>query len=234
MQESFYGRPILQAHRETVESDDNDILKEAQSQDVALLVVGDPFGATTHSDLFLRASQQSIEVKVIHNASILTAVACCGLQLYSFGETVSIPFWDDSWKPSSFFDKILFNRKNGLHTLCLLDIKVREKSVESLIKNRDVYEKPRFMSVAVAAQQLLQIIESKREANELQTEGEVNEETLAVGLARVGSDSQEICYATLSQMADLDLGSPLHSLIIPGTLHPLEEQMLQLFKHKVQ
>lgn len=38
--------------------------------------------ATTHSDLALRAKQQGIKVQVIHNASIMNAVACCGLQLY--------------------------------------------------------------------------------------------------------------------------------------------------------
>ena len=42
------------------------------------------------------------------------------LQLYNFGETVSIVLWTDSWKPDSFYDKIASNRKQGLHTLCLL------------------------------------------------------------------------------------------------------------------
>lgn len=45
---------------------------------------------------------------------------CFVLQLYSFGETVSIVFWTDTWKPESFFDKIEKNRQNGMHTLCLL------------------------------------------------------------------------------------------------------------------
>ena len=57
---------------------------------------------------------------VIHNASIMNAIGCCGLQLYHFGETVSIPFWTDSWKPDSFADKIESNLRCGLHTLCLL------------------------------------------------------------------------------------------------------------------
>ena len=71
---------------------------------MAFLVVGDPFGATTHSDLVLRAKELGIPhqvcemffmrvsskiiVKVVHNASIMNAVGCCGLQLYNFGETV--------------------------------------------------------------------------------------------------------------------------------------------------
>ena len=41
-------------------------------------------------------------------------------QLYNFGETVSIVFWTESWKPQSFYDKIMKNLNAGLHTLCLL------------------------------------------------------------------------------------------------------------------
>lgn len=58
--------------------------------------------------------------RVLHNASIINAIGCCGLQLYHFGETVSIPFWTDTWKPDSFLDRIEGNLQRGLHTLCLL------------------------------------------------------------------------------------------------------------------
>jgi diphthamide biosynthesis methyltransferase len=43
--------------------------------------------ATTHTDLMLRAVALGIECQSIHNTSIFTAVACCGLQLYQFGQT---------------------------------------------------------------------------------------------------------------------------------------------------
>ena len=76
---------------------------------MAFLVVGDPFGATTHADLMIRARELGIKTKTIHNASIMNAIGCCGLQLYSFGETVSIPFWTEDWQPDSFFDKIQVN-----------------------------------------------------------------------------------------------------------------------------
>ena len=45
---------------------------------------------------------------------------CYEHQLYNFGETVSIVLWTDTWKPDSFYDKIAANKKQGLHTLCLL------------------------------------------------------------------------------------------------------------------
>ena len=57
----------------------------------------------------------------------------------------------------------------------------------------------------------------------------LTEESLCVGLARVGSESQSICTSTLESMISVDLGGPLHSLVIPGHMHPLELDMLKQF-----
>lgn len=76
--------------------------------------------ATTHSDLVVRAKKLGVEVKVVHNASVMNAIGVCGLQLYRYGETISIPFFTETWRPDSFYEKIKRNRTLGLHTLCLL------------------------------------------------------------------------------------------------------------------
>lgn len=55
------------------------------------------------------------------------------------------------------------------------------------------------------------------------------EDTVFVGLSRVGSDAQRIVSATLQEMTQIDLGEPLHSLIIPGEMHSLERDMLLQF-----
>ncbi|XP_054710685.1 diphthine methyl ester synthase-like isoform X2 [Uloborus diversus] len=220
--EEFYEREVILADREMVEQDSNSILEDAVENDVAFLVVGDPFGATTHTDIVLRALQKGIPYKVIHNASILNAIGCCGLQLYRFGETVSIVFWTSDWKPESFYDKIETNRRKGLHTLCLLDLKIKEQSVENLIKGKKIFEPPRFMTASCAAQQLLEIIAKKQ--SEAYTEN-----TVCVGLARIGSDSETIIAAPLKRIATYDLGKPLQSLIICGDLHPVELDMLSYF-----
>ncbi|XP_003220035.1 diphthine methyl ester synthase isoform X1 [Anolis carolinensis] len=224
--EEFYGKELILADRDVVEQEADTILEDAHLCDVAFLVVGDPFGATTHSDLVLRAVKLGIPYQVIHNASILNAVGCCGLQLYNFGETVSIVFWTDTWKPESFFDKIVKNRRNGMHTLCLLDIKVKEQSVENLMRGKKIYEPPRYMTVNQAAEQLLAVVQNRQQQGE---EPEVTENTVCVGLARVGGADQKIASGTLQQMTTVILGDPLHSLIITGTLHPLEVDMLKLF-----
>ncbi|XP_017293102.1 diphthine methyl ester synthase isoform X2 [Kryptolebias marmoratus] len=215
---------LILADRDLVEQGADKILKDAAVTDVAFLVVGDPFGATTHSDLVLRAVHAGIPYKVIHNASIMNAVGCCGLQLYNFGETVSVVFWTETWRPESFYDKICKNRSAGLHTLCLLDIKVKEQSIENMMRGKKIYEPPRFMTVSQAADQLLQIVQRRREAGE---ELGVTEDTLCVGLARLGSDDQVIRAGTLQQLASCDLGGPLHSLAVTGRLHPLEVDMLR-------
>ena len=47
-----------------VEQRASDILKDASSSDIALLVVGDPLGATTHTDFIMRAREMDIPFKV--------------------------------------------------------------------------------------------------------------------------------------------------------------------------
>jgi diphthine methyl ester synthase len=42
--ETFYGTSIILADREMVETQSDDILQDAQTDHVAFLVVGDPFG----------------------------------------------------------------------------------------------------------------------------------------------------------------------------------------------
>ncbi|GFS25495.1 diphthine methyl ester synthase-like [Elysia marginata] len=210
-----------------VEQASDELMEGADTEDIAFLVVGDPLGATTHTDLILRAVEKGLQYRVIHNASIMNAVGCCGLQLYSYGETVSIVFWEKDWKPESFYDKILVNRERGMHTLCLLDIKMKEQTIENLMKGRPIYEPPRFLSASQACKQLLEIVQQRDK--DKTTDSDLTPDTVCVAVARVGASDQKISVATLEEMCDVDMGSPLHSLVIPGNMHPLEGQMLTLF-----
>ena len=141
--------------------------------------MGDPLCATTHVDLMLRAKEQGVDVQVIHNTSVMGAVASCGLPLYQYGYTVSIPLFEDSWKPSSFYERIRYNRDGGMHTLCLLDIKVKEPDYNSMVSGGKIrYLPPRFMSVNTAIDQLFEVEEEKGE-------GVITQETLAVGMVNL-------------------------------------------------
>lgn len=221
--EKYYGREVILADRELVESGSDDILAGGQEDDIAFLVVGDPFGATTHTDLVIRARELGIKYTTIHNASVMNAVGACGLQLYNFGQTVSLVFFTDSWKPDSFYDKILENRRIGLHTLLLLDIKVKEQSIENMARGRLIYEPPRYMDINCAAEQLLEIEEARGENC-------YGEDTPCVAISRLGSPSQKFFAGTLKQMTAYDCGEPLHSMVILGNrVHELETEFLREF-----
>ncbi|KAJ4375117.1 diphthine synthase [Neocucurbitaria cava] len=221
--EAFYGREVIIADREMVESSSDDILADADKVDVAFLVVGDPFGATTHTDLVLRARALSIPTRSIPNASILTSIGATGLQLYNFGQTISMVFFLDNWKPASFYDRVAENAAIGLHTLVLLDIKVKEQSLENMARGRKIYEPPRYMTVAQCAAQMLEIEEVKKE-------GVYGRDSLAVGVARVGAVDEKIVAGTLGELCEADLGKPLHSLVLLGRrTHDLERDFLEEF-----
>jgi diphthine synthase len=227
--EVFYGKPLILADRDMVETESDEILRDAQIQDVSLLVVGDPFGATTHTDILLRARALGIQTRVIHNASIMNAVGACGLQLYNFGQTVSLVFFTDTWRPDSFYDRVRENADLGMHTLILLDIKVKEQSEENLARGRKIYEPPRYMSIPQAVTQLAEV-EDARRGGVL-----VPERTLAVALSRVGAgpEDERIVCGTLAQLREQPpdaFGDPLHSLVIVGRrLHHLEAEYAAAF-----
>ncbi|KAJ3341305.1 hypothetical protein HDU93_005275 [Gonapodya sp. JEL0774] len=132
--EEFYGKKLIVADREMVESEADSILKDADVVNVSFLVVGDPYGATTHTDLVLRAKERGIQ----------------------------------------------------------------------------------------AIDQLLEV-ETRRKGNVY------SGTTIGVGLARVGSVDAKIVVGTLEQLRDVEFGAPLHSLVIPGQMHPLEIDLVETF-----
>ncbi|GMN35763.1 hypothetical protein TIFTF001_005513 [Ficus carica] len=225
--EKLYGKPVILADREMVEEKADEILSAARASDVAFLVVGDPFGATTHTDLVVRAKKLGIDVKVVHNASVMNAIGICGLQLYRYGETVSIPFFTETWRPDSFYEKIQRNRNLGLHTLCLLDIRVKEPSLESLCRGKKQYEPPRYMTIMTAIEQLLEVEQTKGESV-------YGEDTECVGFARLGSEDQVVVAGSMRELQSVDFGAPLHCLVITGNTHPVEEEMLDFYRIRIE
>jgi len=206
--ERFYGKRITLASREMVEQGEDHIVEEARKKDVAFLVVGDPFSATTHIELFKQALLQGVPVKIINNASILTAIGITGLQLYKFGKTTSIPFTENYATLETPYTVLQENQKMGLHTLFLLDLQP---------------EKKKFMTVNEALE-ILEKIEAEKK------EGLIHGQLLVVGCARLGSDDFVIRSGTLQEVKDYDFSEPPHCLIIPGTLHFVEEEMVRFWR----
>ena len=227
--EEYYGKKIILADREMIEIGfDKEILEKAKSSKVSLLVVGDPFSATTHIDLYLRCIHEGVKVEVVNNASILNSIGITGLSLYRFGETVSIPFFTEKWRPYSFYDKICRNYNNDLHTLILLDIKVKEISEENLAKGKKIYEKPRFMTVNQALEELLEA--SEKSENIIENKGLITEENLCYGVARIGSESQIVKAGKIKDIIKFDFGKPLHSVVICAkTLSSIEKEVVEFY-----
>ena len=92
-----------------------------------------------------------------------------------------------------------------------------------MMKGKTKFLPPRYMSVSVAAEQLI-------EAETTHGEGsyDVNK-TLCIGLARMGQPTQQMVAGTLEELKDVDMGGPLHSLIICGELHDLELDIVREF-----
>lgn len=204
--ERLLGKKVRTLSRIEVE-DGHAILEAAAQQKVAFLVVGDPMAATTHVDLRLRAEAVNIPTRIIHGASILTAAAgVLGLQVYKFGRTTTIPFSAQGFIPTSPLEAILGNRRAGLHTLVLFDL----RDDGTVLAPRD----------AIAA--------VLRMGAEIGTK-EIGPQTLACVLSRVGAPDVLAVAGRIGDLAERDLGPPPHCIVIPGSLHFLEKEALIAF-----
>lgn len=229
--ERVIGRTVMHAYREDVEGADGGdplIIKEAMSKDVVLIIVGTPLFATTHTELLIRAQELKIEISVLHNASIHSAMGCCGFNSYGFGRTVSIPFFIDGWRPYEFIRNVLSNFNSGLHTLCLLDIKINEPTIETLL-GKENKRYTRFMTIPEAISQIEEAA-GHWKITELSN-------IKIVGIERLGLESECFTYGTLQEMKNKEYGDPLHSIIIPSVHgNAMEKECIERFfrayKHK--
>ena len=205
------GKAIETLDRSQVE-DGTRIIDAARERRVAFLVPGDPMTATTHVDLRMRATRESIETVVIHGSSALTAVpGALGIQHYKFGRTTTLPFPQEGFAPLSPYDVIAENLTRGLHTMVLLDIDA---------------ENSRYMTANEGLRLLLDM-ESRA------GKGVISEDTLVCAVARAGSPD---CVARAGRLRDLlgtDFGPPLHTIVVPGKLHFMEEEALAVLASKV-
>jgi diphthine synthase len=203
--EEVYGKKIIVANRQMVESDENGIINAAKDADVAFLVAGDPLVATTHMDLYLRARQHRIKCKIYHNASVVSAIGITGLQVYKFGKVTSIPMHNENVETP--YNVLKENQSIGLHTLFLLDLNPDEG---------------KFMTANDAIRYLLKVEIKRNEKIFL-------EKTLCVGCARIGSDDQLIKFGHAKDILKVDFGKPVHCLIVPGKMHFMEEESLKIW-----
>ncbi len=157
------GRKIEILKREDLEEESWKVVNEGAEKDVVILVPGDPMIATTHASIMVEAGKKGIGVRIIHNASIISAVAgVTGLHVYRFGKTatVSYPYRDIISRTP--LDIIKQNLSINAHTLLLLDLN------------------PEPMTIPEAVSILERI-----------DDGTLNH--FAVGIARAGGDNFIVC-----------------------------------------
>ena len=197
----FNGKIIL-SDRILIESG-YEILNNSKNYNCAVLVKGDAFSATTHIDLYLRAKKENIKVEVIHNSSILTAVGDTGLSLYKFGKTASIPFnYKNIFTP---FEIYLENGSGkNMHTLFLLDLDPKNNKYMNFKEGLNYFKE--------------------------NGDGSINLDTNCVICAAIGTEEQIIKYGKIKDLLNVEINVYPQCIIIPGKLHFMEEEMLELFK----
>jgi diphthine synthase len=204
--EILVGKKVTIVSRKALEEEEgHQVLREAEHGKVIFLVPGDPMIATTHVDLRIRAKKMGIGTRIVHGASIVSAVmGLTGLQNYKFGRSVTIPFPEKGVTAETPYRVILENTRRGLHTLCFLDVKA---------------EKKLYMTVKDGLNALLTVEETKR-----RDVAAFN--TLAVGVARAGAPDSCVRAGYVKDLLNYNFGLPPHILVFPGKLHFMEAEAL--------
>lgn len=202
--EEYYGKKITPLYREDVELHPEPVLDAAAKGDAVFLTAGDSMVATTHADIRIRAAERGIQTRIIHGASITTAVCgLCGLQNYRFGKSVSVPFPYGKWFPMTPIEVISANLAQNLHTLVFLDIQK---------------DKERYMHVSEA----VDLLEEQASRAGMRI-------PLYVGIARAGSATPVVHAGDAEEMRRFAFGDPLHIMVVPGELHDIEREYLVRF-----
>lgn len=206
--ERLIGKRVVTLSRQDLEENAPETLGKLKSKRTVLLVPGDPLISTTHVSFRIEAERQGVRTRVIHAASIVSAIAgVTGLQSGKFGRTITIPVRRDGEPPESPYNWLKDNLNRGLHTLALLEIDSSQK---------------RHVTVPDALSQLLQI--AKQTASRALTQ-----ESLAVVVARVEAEDCQVKADRISRIMQLDFGEPPHSIVFPSKLHFLEAKALEVF-----
>ncbi|MGA8604352.1 MAG: diphthine synthase [Thermoplasmata archaeon] len=200
-------RSIRRLDRSLLESERPILDELATHSRVALLVVGDPFAATTHVALRLAAEREGHTWAYYPNASILTAAAgFLGLMHYRFGRTVSLPLPAEGFAPTSPLEHIAANRARDLHTLVLLDLRPEEG---------------RYLTASAA----LAVLRERDPTGAIVAD----RDPVAV-VARLGQESARAWVGPFAQLRAVDFGEPMHAIVVLApTLHFEEEAALRRY-----
>jgi diphthine synthase len=167
-----------------------------------------PLSGGPHVALRVSAERRGHRWSYYPNASILHAASgYLGLQPYRFGRTVSLPFPEPGFAPTSPIEAIGRNRAQGLHTLVLLDLRPSEG---------------RFLT----ADRALALL---HERDPLGVHLPLDAELAVV--ARVGAPEADGWFGRREDLYSAEFGPPLHALVVPAPeLHFEETEALERYR----
>ena len=204
-----------QARRWMVE-DGTEILENAKEKNVVLLSYGDPFMATTHTDLRVRASTSGTKTRVIHASSSITSmIGECGLHFYKMGRAATI--MRDSKSMTTPYYIIYRNLIEGNHTILLLEYD--REGGDDIDGDKEKNDSEFFLDPKDALTGLLDTEKGQRR-------GVVTMSTYAIVASRIGLDNQTIISGMVSSLMTAEFGDPPHTVIIPGRLHFTESDAI--------
>ena len=197
--ESTHGIDIEPRDRAGVEQDPEPVLAAADTGRVAFLVGGDPMVSTTHVDLRLRAHDRGIETRVVHGTTAQTAAS-------SLTGLQNYRFGKATTLPFP-------DTHDGVPGSVLETIgDNRERGLHTLVYLDIDAAADRLMTGDTAAGLLADHLDCP-----------------AVVVARAGSDDPLVRADRLGTLATESFGPPLHLLVVPGDLHPMERDALLAF-----
>jgi diphthine synthase len=202
------GKAAVRLSRQDLEDNVAATVGRAKESDVAILVPGDPLVATTHHLIINTARKLGIRVEVFHSASAFTAaIGESGLDIYKFGPTVTVPFWSENYRPTSFLDAIGRNLENKEHTLVLLDIDQKA-------------HRPMGLDEAVSIM---------RAAEKARRGGLVKDDLKVIVVANAGREGQQVRCVALGKAGELkgSLSGKAIALVMPAQMSFAEEENLR-------
>jgi len=195
----------LKIAKRWVVEDGTEILKNAKKKKVVLLAYGDPYIATTHIELRVRAIQEKIKTRTVHAASSLTSlVGEAGLHYYKIGKIVTI--MSELKSMTTPYYVIYKNLIDGNHTLLLLEY---NQDAEFFLEPKNA---------------LNALLETEKE----QKRNVIHPSTFVIIASRIGFKNQEITSGKISTLKKIDFGKPPHTIIIPGKLHFTESDAIKV------
>jgi diphthine synthase len=197
--EAAHEVTLTERDRAGIERDPEPILSVAEEGHAVVLVGGDPMVSTTHVDLRLRATERDIPTRIVHGTTAQTAAS-------SLTGLQNYRFGKATTLP--------FPETHGGVPDSVTETIAgnRERGLHTLVYLDIDGADRRYMRGDTATDLLADHVDEP-----------------GVVVARAGSDQPLVRADALETLAGESFGPPLHLLVVPGELHPMEREALVAF-----